>query len=115
MPCCAPPRKAPQLAKLVRSDLPDSAIHALLHCEHPETLALTLAYGAPGGPILRYLADLQGVRLEITGDDLVAAGIPESPALGRALQETLQKKLDGELAGRDEELRFALEVARSTS
>ena len=70
----------------------------------PETLALTLAYGAPGGPILRYLADLQGVRLEITGDDLVEAGVPESPALGRALEETLRKKLDGELDGRDEEL-----------
>jgi tRNA nucleotidyltransferase (CCA-adding enzyme) len=108
-------RKAPQLARVVRSDLPDSAIHALLHCEHPETLALTLAYGAPGGPILRYLADLQGVRLAITGRDLVEAGIPESPAVGRALEETLRKKLDGELEGRDEELRYALEVARSTS
>ena len=106
-------RKAPQLAKLVRSDLPDSAIHALLHCEHPETLALTLAYGAPGAPILRYLADLQGVRLDITGRDLMDAGIPESPAIGRALEETLRKKLDGGLAGRDEELRYALEVARS--
>jgi hypothetical protein len=99
----------------VRSDLPDSAIHALLHCEHPETLALALAYGAPGGPILRYLADLQGVRLEITGKDLVEAGIPESPAVGRALEETLKRKLDGEITGRDEELRYALEVARSTS
>ena len=108
-------RKAPQLAKLVRSELPDSAIHALLHCEHPETLALTLAFGAPGGPILRYLADLRDVRLEITGRDLVEAGVPESPALGRALEETLRKKLDGELRGRDEELRFALEVARSTT
>jgi tRNA nucleotidyltransferase (CCA-adding enzyme) len=108
-------RKAPQLARLVRSDLPDSAIHALLHCEDPETLALTLAHGAPGGPVLRYLANLQGVRLAITGRDLVEAGIPESPALGRALEATLRKKLDGELAGRDEELRFALEVARSTS
>jgi hypothetical protein len=97
----------------VRDDLPASAIHALLHCEHPETLALTLAYGAPGGPILRYLADLQGVRLEITGDDLVAAGVPASPALGRALEETLRKKLDGGLAGREDELRYALEVARS--
>jgi tRNA nucleotidyltransferase (CCA-adding enzyme) len=106
-------RKAPQLAKTVRADMPDSAIHALLHCEHPETLALTLAYGAPGGPILRYLADLQGVRLEITGKDLVDAGVPESRALGYALEETLRKKLDGELAGRDEELRYALEVARS--
>ena len=108
-------RKAQQLAKLVRAELPDSAIHALLHCEHAETLALTLAYGAPGAPILRYLADLQGVKLEITGDDLVEAGVAESPALGRALEETLKKKLDGELDGRDEELRYALEVARSTS
>ena len=108
-------RKAPGLARLVRSDLPDSAIHALLHCEHPETLALTLAHGAPGGPILRYLADLQGVRLAITGHDLVEAGVPESPALGRALEETLRRKLDGGLSTRDEELRYALEVARSTS
>lgn len=107
--------KAPQLAKMVSADLPASTIHALLHCEHPETLALTLAYGAPGGPILRYLADLQGVRLEITGHDLVEAGVPESPALGRALEQTLRKKLDGEIDGREEELRFALEVARSTS
>ena len=108
-------RKAPQLATTVQADLPASAIHALLHCEHPETLALTLAYGAPGGPILRYLADLQGVRLEITGRDLVDAGVPESPALGLALEETLRRKLDGEVSGRDEELRYALEVARSTS
>lgn len=108
-------QKAPQLAKTVTADLPDSTIHALLHCEHPETLALTLAYGAPGGPILRYLADLQGVQLEITGTDLVNEGIPESPALGFALEQTLRKKLDGELSGREEELRYALEVARSTS
>jgi hypothetical protein len=107
--------KAPQLAKTVRDDLPASAIHALLHCEHPETLALTLAYGAPGGPILRYLADLQGVQLEITGNDLIAAGVPESPLVGLALEETLRKKLDGDLDGRDAELRYALEVARSTN
>lgn len=107
-------QKAPQLAKMVRADLPSSAIHSLLHCEHPETLALTLAYGAPGGPILRYLADLQGIQLEITGRDLLAAGVPESPMVGLALEETLRRKLDGEIEGRDEELRYALEVARST-
>lgn len=106
-------RKAPQLARLMKVELPPSAIHALLHCEHPETLALTLAFGAPGGPILRYLADLQQVSLEITGHDLVAAGVPESPALGRALEETLKRKLDGELDGREAELAYALEVARS--
>ena len=43
-------RKAPQLAQTVRADLPDSAIHALLHCEHPETLALTLGLRGPRRP-----------------------------------------------------------------
>jgi hypothetical protein len=52
------------------------------------------------------------MRLEITGDDLLAAGIPESPAIGRALAETLRHKLDGHVAGRDAELEMALGVAR---
>ena len=38
--------------------------------------------------------------------------MPESPAIGRALTETLRRKLDGELSGRDEELQAALELAR---
>ena len=42
---------------------------------------------------------------EIGGDDLLAAGVPESPAIGDALAETLRRKLDGEVSGRDEELR----------
>ena len=46
-------------------------------------------------PILRYVTDLSGVRLEIGGDDLLAPGVPEGPALGRALEETLRRKLDG--------------------
>ena len=48
----------------------------------------------------------------MTGDDLVAAGVPESPALGYALAETLRRKLDGEVSGREDELALALELAR---
>jgi tRNA nucleotidyltransferase (CCA-adding enzyme) len=48
----------------------------------------------------------------VTGDDLLAAGIPPSPAVGRALEETLRRKLDGEVSGREEELALALEIAR---
>ena len=91
------------LAHRLSVDMPDSRIHALLHGEPLETLAVTLAWGAPGGPVLRYLSDLRGARLEVTGDDLVAAGVPESPALGRALEETLRRKLDGEVSGREDE------------
>nr|MDQ3934957.1 hypothetical protein [Actinomycetota bacterium] len=107
-------RQAPGLVGPLLGDLPRSAVHALLRCEPPETLALALALGAPAEPILGFLADLRAVHLEITGDDLVAAGVPRSPAIGRALDEVLRRKLDGELrGGREEELAAALEVARS--
>jgi tRNA nucleotidyltransferase (CCA-adding enzyme) len=105
-------RKAPQLVQSLRAELPDSALHALLHCELPETLALAVALGARADQVARYLDELGPTRLEITGDDLRAAGIPESPALGRALAETLRRKLDGEVSGRDAELALALELAR---
>jgi tRNA nucleotidyltransferase (CCA-adding enzyme) len=100
------------LAHRLSADMPDSELHALLRCEPLETLAVTLAWGAPGEPVLRYLSELRGVRLEVTGDDLIAAGVPESPALGRALEETLRRKLDGEVSGREAELALALELAR---
>jgi tRNA nucleotidyltransferase/poly(A) polymerase len=105
-------RKAPQLVRALESTLPDSALHALLHCEVPETFAVAIALGARQAPIERYLQRLSGAGLEITGDDLVAAGIPESPAIGRALRETLKRKLDGEVAGHEAELALALDVAR---
>jgi tRNA nucleotidyltransferase (CCA-adding enzyme) len=84
----------------------------LLGGEPPEALALALAFGAPAEPILRWATELSGVRLEIGGDDLLGAGVPEGPAIGRALEETLRRKLDGLVKGRDEELDTALELAR---
>jgi tRNA nucleotidyltransferase (CCA-adding enzyme) len=106
-------RQAPGLVAPLRGDLPPSAVHALLRCEPPETLGLALALGAPARPILRFVADLRSVQLEITGNDLVDAGVPSSPAIGRALDEVLRMKLDGELdGGREDELAAALEIAR---
>lgn len=90
-----------------------SALRDLLAPEPPEALALALAFGAPAEPVLRWLSDLRHVRLEIDGADLLAAGVRESPALGRALEETLRRKLDGELDGREAELAAALEEARA--
>lgn len=106
-------RQGPSLVRALRADPPPSAVSALLRCEPAETLAVALAHGAPGGPIQRFLADLRDVHLEITGDDLIAAGVPQSSLIGRALDETLRMKLDGKVSGRDEELRTALEIARA--
>jgi tRNA nucleotidyltransferase (CCA-adding enzyme) len=56
----------------------------------------------------RWLDDLRHVRLEIDGRDLLAAGIPEGPEIGARLQRALDRKLDGEIAGRKAELGAAL-------
>ncbi len=103
--------RGPVLAESLHGGLRPSELHALLTPEPPEALALALALGAAGEPVLRYLSDLRGAALEITGEDLLSAGVPRSPVIGRALEETLRRKLDGELSGRDAELRTAIELA----
>jgi tRNA nucleotidyltransferase (CCA-adding enzyme) len=60
-----------------------------------------------------YVREWQNLKLEIDGEDLIAAGIPQGPQIGRGLAEAQRRKLDGELSGRDEELAVALEAARS--
>jgi tRNA nucleotidyltransferase (CCA-adding enzyme) len=73
-------------------------------------LVLARALGAEW--LDRYVSEWGAVELEITGEDLLEAGIPEGPALGRGLDEALRRKLDGEVSGHDEELRAALDAAR---
>jgi len=60
----------------------------------------------------RYLLEWRNVTLEVDGDDLIAAGVPQGPAIGRGLDEALRRKLDGEIAGRGAELEAALAAAR---
>ena len=109
-------RVADRISMTLRErELPPSELRSLLAAEPPEALALALALGAPSEPLLRWVTDLRGVRLEISGDDLRAAGIPEGPELGRALEETLNRKLDGLLSGRDAELETALLLAREAA
>jgi tRNA nucleotidyltransferase (CCA-adding enzyme) len=89
-----------------------SELRALLRRETLVALSLALALGAPSDPILRWVTELRDVQLEISGADLLAEGVPEGPALGRALDETLSRKLDGLVRGRDQELETALLLAR---
>ena len=54
---------------------------------------------------------MRPVRLQITGEDLLAAGVAPGPEIGRRLTAALARKLDGKLeAGRDAELRAALDA-----
>jgi tRNA nucleotidyltransferase (CCA-adding enzyme) len=106
-------RVAPRIAMALRErEHSPSELRALLGREPLVALALALALRAPTEPVLRWISDLRPVQLEISGADLLAAGVPEGPALGRALDETLNRKLDGLLSGRDAELETALLLAR---
>jgi tRNA nucleotidyltransferase (CCA-adding enzyme) len=106
-------RVGPRIAMALRErEHSPSELRALLGREPLEALALALALRAPSEPVLRWISELRPVRLEISGADLLAAGLPEGPALGRALDETLNRKLDGLVSGRDAELETALLLAR---
>jgi tRNA nucleotidyltransferase (CCA-adding enzyme) len=109
-------RRGPVLAAELRArDHQPSQLRVLLEAEPLLSLALALAMGAPSEPILRWVTELRQVRLDITGEDLLAAGVPEGPALGRALDETLNRKLDGLVSGSEEELETAITLARETT
>jgi tRNA nucleotidyltransferase (CCA-adding enzyme) len=48
------------------------------------------------------------VRLDVDGADLMVAGIPQGPEIGRRLARALAATLDGDAATRDEQLAIAL-------
>ncbi len=92
-----------------------SEVYEAASGESLEGVALAGAWGElgwsdAGVAAHRWLADLRNVRLEITGDDLLAAGVPQGPEIGRRLESALCMRLDGELAdGPEAELAAALE------
>jgi tRNA nucleotidyltransferase (CCA-adding enzyme) len=104
---------APVLASALAKPQRPSQLQALLASEPLEAIALAAAIAGSGSAAeqdaRRWLESLREVRLSIGGDDLLAAGIPAGPEIGRRLAAALAAKLDGELAGgRDAELAIAL-------
>ena len=73
----------------------------------PPVFALALT-GSPR--LYEYFERLRGVRLDISGADLAALGLGESPRVGEILAELRRRKLNGELAGRESELEAAREM-----
>jgi tRNA nucleotidyltransferase (CCA-adding enzyme) len=86
-----------------------SEVAAAARGHSPEAVALAAAVVPEAVPAARrWLHELRDVGLDIDGEDVLAAGVPEGPDVGRALDEALARKLDGEVAGRDAELAAAL-------
>ncbi len=104
--------RAGQLARALAGAEAPSAIAEAARSAPPELVALAGAHG-PEGPARAWLERLRHVRLSIDGDDLLAAGVPQGPAIGRGLRAALAAKLDGGAPDREQELAEALgEVGR---
>jgi tRNA nucleotidyltransferase (CCA-adding enzyme) len=58
-----------------------------------------------------WLRERRHIALQVTGDDLIAAGVPEGPEVGVRLEESYRLLLEERIEpGRDAELRAALEA-----
>ncbi len=101
---CAVPRLIEQLPS---AELPSELRAAALGVPL-EGVALAGALTGEG-PAKRWLQETRHIALRITGDDLLAAGLPEGPEIGRRLEAVLELRLDGRLPdGREAELQAAL-------
>lgn len=88
-----------------------------LHAASTPAQIARAARGAPlevvalagGDGARRWISELRHVRLQIGGEDLLAAGVAAGPELGRRLRAALDARLDGTIApGREAELAAAL-------
>jgi tRNA nucleotidyltransferase (CCA-adding enzyme) len=104
-------RDASPAAEALESAARPSEIAAALGSGRVELAAIAGALG-PERAAREWLERLRHVRLEIDGNDLIAAGVAQGPAIGRGLRAALAAKLDGAAAGRPGELAVAVRAAR---
>jgi tRNA nucleotidyltransferase (CCA-adding enzyme) len=104
----------PLLAERLDAPLTPAEVADMLDPHPLEAALVAAALGrgrAPENAEL-YLSRLRAVRLAIDGTALLEElGMEESPRVGEVLAELLRRKRNGEIAGRDEELAAARELA----
>ncbi len=105
---------APSLVREMTHAARPSQLRDALIAHTPEAIALAGAlageHSSRGAEAAQqWFQSVRLVELEIGGADLLAAGVPAGPEIGRRLAHALASKLDGELAaGREAELAAAL-------
>ncbi len=103
---------AEDLARRLRDAARPSELLRAARASGPEAVALAGAAAGPDarGAAERWLGGLRDVRLSISGDDLLSAGVARGPEIGRRLDLALERRLDGEIGdGPEAELAAALE------
>jgi tRNA nucleotidyltransferase (CCA-adding enzyme) len=109
--------RGPRMAQALASAPGPAQIAAAVSGAPVEAVALA---GALGGPrafaaARRWIDELRHVRLQITGDDLLAAGVPAGPQIAVALRAALRARLEGRAGEREEQLAVALASLRGDS
>jgi tRNA nucleotidyltransferase (CCA-adding enzyme) len=77
----------------------------------PEELIVVAGALGPDDQAEQWLQHLRHVALDIDGADLLAAGVPQGPSVGRGLRAALSAKLDGRAPDRAGQMQEALRVA----
>jgi tRNA nucleotidyltransferase (CCA-adding enzyme) len=99
----------PRLVEELQGAPDPAAVVARVEPLAPDAPLMALALGDV--PALHdWFTRLRAVRLEITGADLAALGLAESPRVGEVLAELRRRKLRGDLDGRESELAAAREL-----
>jgi len=94
-----------QSSKLEAMSRPSEATELLDRYTPAAVWALAvLRGGKTGQTCLDYLGTWRHVRPELSGDDLLALGMPAGPRLGEALRALRAARLDGEASSREQEL-----------
>lgn len=91
--------------RLAGADAP-SRVDGALRDVPPAAQVGALVGGAEA--VARWWADWRDLAPEVTGADLVAAGVAPGPEIGRALRAVRAAVLDGEVSGRGEQMALAL-------
>lgn len=105
--CIEQPRSA--IRKL--ADDPDSPWEGVGLASRFTPVELLLARASGARWLDEWRNNWRNVRLEIAGADLLAAGIPQGPAVGAGIRAALKAKLDRGVTGRGPELEVALAAA----
>lgn len=103
--------RGPELAARLEHVTRPSELDEVLHGAPPAAAVAACVHGARSVAV--WWQAIRDVRAEVTGADLVAAGIEPGPVVGRTLAWLRARALDGEVGGsHDEQLAASLEHAR---
>jgi tRNA nucleotidyltransferase (CCA-adding enzyme) len=107
-------RKVLKTLNSKRRILPSRIYHLLEPLSHEVTLLLmATSHSDTGrGRIMEFFHKYNGMRPSARGEDIKALGVKAGPHFAKIMDKILEKKLDGALNSRDEEIAYAKKLAK---